>query len=80
LQQLGVSSSIIDDVIALMMLNGIHGKLSGAGGDGGVILGFFIPKHEELSLDRFQEQAAEKGLSVLKEIEIDQEGLKFIQN
>ena len=39
LQELGVSSPEIDQVVETMMVNEVHGKLTGAGG-GGCVIGF----------------------------------------
>ena len=39
LQEIGVSSPEIDEVVATMMEHEVHGKLTGAGG-GGCVIGF----------------------------------------
>jgi galactokinase len=43
LQEFGVSGEKIDEVIEIMMMNNVHGKLTGGGGDGGCVIGFFVP-------------------------------------
>lgn len=74
-----MSSDIVDSVVAEMMLNGIHGKLSGAGGDGGVVLGFYIPKSQEVDLAGFLESMSKKfpQYSVFESVQMSKEGLQF---
>lgn len=43
LQELGVSGPNIDEIVGNLMLNDIHGKLTGAGGNGGFVIGFYVP-------------------------------------
>jgi len=43
-QDLCVSGPDINAIVQTMMAHNVHGKLTGAGGDGGCVLGFYIPK------------------------------------
>ena len=43
LQELGVSGTDIDNIVGTMMEHSIHGKLTGAGGEGGCVIGFYMP-------------------------------------
>ena len=43
LQEIGVSSPSIDQIVSTLMQHNIHGKLTGAGGEGGCVLGFYMP-------------------------------------
>ena len=63
LQDIGVSSAEIDDVVQTMMLREVHGKLTGAGG-GGCVIGF--PKDpKELDLQALKRDLEQKGFTVL---------------
>ena len=44
LQELSVSGNDIDKVVSYFMENEMHGKLTGAGGEGGCVLGFYVPQ------------------------------------
>ena len=46
LQEFGVSGNKIDEVIEIMMMNNVHGKLTGGGGEGGCVIGFYVPQSE----------------------------------
>ena len=85
LQELGVSSPEIDDVISTMMLHEVHGKLTGAGG-GGCVIGF--PKDpKELFKESNQTETEDcalyrelesKGFTVLKNIAKSKEGYTIV--
>jgi len=38
-----VSGPDIDKIVGELFQHGIHAKLTGAGGDGGCVVGFYIP-------------------------------------
>ena len=40
--ELGVSGTDINKIVQTMMEHEVHGKLTGAGGDGGCVLGFYV--------------------------------------
>ena len=44
---MGVSGDKIEKVIEIMMLNNVHGKLTGGGGEGGCVIGFYVPISEK---------------------------------
>lgn len=48
-----------------MMEHEVHGKLTGAGGDGGCVLGFFIPPK---NLENLTKELEEMGYSVYHDL------------
>ena len=45
--ELDVSGEDINKIVETMMQHEVHGKLTGAGGDGGCVLGFYIKESGE---------------------------------
>ena len=63
-----------------MMLNEIHGKLTGAGGDGGCVLGFYVGQVDGVQNESVSAAVVElenQGYSVYTNIKICEEGLVF---
>lgn len=78
LQDIGVSSPEIDEVVEIMMLREVHGKLTGAGG-GGCVIGF--PKDpKSLDHDELKRELDEKGYTLLEGVLKGDEGYKCILN
>ena len=82
LQELGVSSNEIDDVVSTMMISEVHGKLTGAGG-GGCVIGFpkdpkelFQESGDSTGDCSFYRELESKGYTVIKDIAKSKEGYK----
>ena len=59
-----------------MLEHEVHGKLTGAGGDGGCVLGFYVKQSGEASQNQNLIQQLEKmGYSVDKDIQISNRGI-----
>jgi mevalonate kinase len=74
LQELGVSSPEIDDIVASCMENEIHAKLTGAGGGGCVVCFPKDPSVDKTDLFKYFES---KGYTVFDEIRANDEGLTY---
>ena len=59
-----------------MMEHGVHGKLTGAGGEGGLVLGFYIPK--DADLEGLIPELEKLNYTVYKDITLSKTGLQFI--
>lgn len=54
------------------MENGVHGKLTGAGGEGGCVIGIMVPSKDNANtLKILQEKFNEIGYTVYKDLKID---------
>jgi len=74
LQDIGVSSPEIDEVVEIMMLREVHGKLTGAGG-GGCVIGF--PKDpKSLDYNALESELAAKGYTLMLGLTKGEEGYK----
>ena len=75
-----MSGNDIDNIVTQMLENEIHGKLTGAGGDGGCVIGFYIPQgDEELpeGVKNLKENLEKDGYTVYDEILVSLDGLKY---
>ena len=64
-----------------MMEHNIHGKLTGAGGEGGCILGFFIPTEDQDNVTNFKAalKSEFKGAyDIFTEVSICKSGLSIL--
>ena len=61
-----------------MMLHGVHGKLTGAGGEGGCVIGFYVPS-SDLDLSPLTSELERSGYSVDSDIKLSIEGLRQIK-
>ena len=68
MQELGVSGKAVDDVVGTLMQHDIHAKLTGAGGDGGCVIGFYIPGSvSEETLTEVRQTLEKQGCTVMDE-------------
>ena len=77
LQELGVSSDEIDDIVATCMEREIHAKLTGAGGGGSVIC---FPKEPDWNKQEVFSVLEGKGYQVFDGIEEGLEGVTISFN
>lgn len=77
LQELGVSSPEIDDIVATCMENEIHAKITGAGGGGCVVC---FPKDPEFDSGTLFKQFTSKGYTVFDKVEVSKDGLTYKLN
>ena len=62
------------------MEHGVHAKLTGAGGEGGCVIGIMMPsKDNQNTLKILQEKFNSIGYTIYTDLKIDQQGL-FIDN
>ena len=57
-----------------MMEHEVHGKLTGAGGDGGCVIGFYIPPK---NLDALVEELYSEGYTVYNNLKLCENGLEI---
>ena len=80
-QELGVSGSDINIIVDKMMARNIHGKLTGAGGDGGCVLGFYMPSSDSTIADiaMLNQELEELKYTVYQDIKISTQGIVKIE-
>lgn len=71
MQELGVSTNAIDDVVEISMQNEVHSKITGAGGGGCVLC---LSKEKEID-QNFVNKLETKGYTVYKAIKMSKSGL-----
>lgn len=76
LQELGVSGPKIDKAVELCMVRGIHAKITGSGGNGGCLIGFYIPS-EDFSIAELEKELDAEGFSI-EHAEIDYQGTQVV--
>ena len=80
-QDLEVSGKDINIICDRMLEYGVHGKLTGAGGDGGCVLGFYIPHAgDEVNenLQKLKSDLNNMGYTVYDDIQISKTGVKSL--
>lgn len=67
-----VSGTDINRIVEKMIEHSVHGKLTGAGGEGGCVIGFYIPQSKEnQTLEQLVRELKDMGYGVEDEIEIN---------
>lgn len=79
LQELGVSGPKIDAVVAICMERELHAKLTGGGGKGGCLIGFYVPQDSSdyCHLDDLRAALTKEGFGLLEGTKLETQGLLY---
>ena len=75
-----MSGTDINVIVDKMLEHGVHGKLTGAGGEGGCVIGFYIPAgsgNQAADILGLKSELEALGYSVEADIGISATGLTF---